>query len=227
MSLKRLLIANRGEIAIRIARAAAELGIETVAIHSEDDGRSLHVRKADDARALEGRGAAAYLDAEQIVAIARDAGCDSVHPGYGFLAENAHFAQLAIDAALTFVGPTPDHLALFGDKLRARSAALRAGVPVLKGTLSSISLEQASAFLLSLGTGRAMLLKAVAGGGGRGMRIVTNLSQLPELYSRASSEARAAFGDGALYAEELMPRARHIEVQIAGDGERAIHLYER
>jgi acetyl/propionyl-CoA carboxylase alpha subunit len=227
MSLKRLLIANRGEIAIRIARAAAELGIETVAIYSEDDARSLHVRKADSARALTGRGAAAYLDAAQIVAVAREANCDAVHPGYGFLAENASFAQLAVDAGLSFVGPTPALLTLFGDKLRARAAALRAGVPVLKGSQSAITVEQASAFWLSLGSGSSMVLKAVAGGGGRGMRIVANLADLPDLYARASSEARAAFGDGALYAEELMPRARHIEVQIAGDGTRAVHLYER
>ena len=227
MSFRRLLIANRGEIAIRISRAAAELGIETVTVFSEDDARSLHVRKADAAKRLKGRGVAAYLDADQLIAVALDAECDAVHPGYGFLAESAVFATRCGAAGLTFVGPDADTLALFGDKVRARDAARRSGLPVLAGSEGPTSAAAAAEFLAALGAGRGMVLKAVAGGGGRGMRIVHDPADVAELFQRASSEARAAFGDGSLYAEELLPRARHVEVQIAGDGARVVHLFER
>ena len=223
-----LLVANRGEIAIRIMRAAAELGVRTVAVFSEDDARSLHTRKADEARALSGIGAAAYLDIGQMVAIAKAAGCDAIHPGYGFLSENASFARRAAEEGVTFVGPRPEVLELFGDKVRARELAERLGVPLLPGTAGATSLGQAREFLASLGDGGAMMVKAVAGGGGRGMRAVSRLDELDEAYRRCQSEARAAFGNPDVYVERLMPRARHLEVQVAGDGSGSVsHLWER
>ncbi len=223
-----LLIANRGEIAIRIIRAAAELGIRTVAVFSDDDARSLHTRKADEARALNGRGAAAYLDIEQIVATAKAAECEAIHPGYGFLSENAGFARHVVEEGIKFVGPRAELLELFGDKVRARALAERMGVPLLPGTAGATSLSEAREFLASLGKGAAMMIKAVAGGGGRGMRVVNRLDELDEAYRRCQSEARAAFGDADVYMERLMPRARHIEVQVAGDGSGSVtHLWER
>src|SRR5579885_2734700 len=220
--LTRLLVANRGEIAIRIMRAAAELRVPTVAIFSEDDSQSLHIRKADDARGLRGKGASAYLDIEQIIAVAAETGCDSIHPGYGFLSENAAFARRCAEAGITFVGPRVEILELFGDKVRARAAAAAAGVPVLPGTSGPTSLEEARAFFASQGEGAAMMIKAVAGGGGRGMRAVERLDQLEDAFARCASEARAAFGNGDLYVEQLMRTARHIEIQIAGDGSGAV-----
>ncbi len=223
-----LLIANRGEIAIRIMRAAAELGIRTVAVYSEDDGRSLHTRRADEARPLSGTGAKPYLDIEQIVAVAKAAACDAIHPGYGFLSENADLARRAAEAGIRFVGPPPEVLELFGDKVRARQLAQRAGVPVLAGSAGATSLAQARAFLESLGEGGAIMIKAIAGGGGRGMRAVTRIEELDEAYRRCQSEARAGFGNPDVYVERLMPRARHLEVQIAGDGSGSVsHLWER
>ncbi len=228
MIAKSLLVANRGEIAIRIIRAAAEMGIRTVAVFSEDDVRSLHTAKADQARALRGVGAAAYLDAEQIVAEARAAGCDAIHPGYGFLSENAGFARRCADAGITFVGPRPEILELLGDKVRARSLAGRCGVPVMAGTAGAASLEHAREFMSSLGPAGAVMIKALAGGGGRGMRAVYRLDELDSAYQRCQSEARASFGNGEVYAEQLMPRARHIEVQIVGDRSACVsHLWDR
>ncbi len=228
MIAKSLLIANRGEIAIRIIRAAAEMGIRTVAVFSEDDARALHTRKADQARALRGAGAAAYLDAEQIVAEARAAGCDAIHPGYGFLSENAGFARRCAEAGIAFIGPRPEMLELFGDKVQARALAERCAVPVMKGTSGPTTIEQAREFLSSLGRGGAMLIKAVAGGGGRGMRVVQQLDEVAQAHQRCQSEARAAFGNGDVYVEQLMPRARHLEVQIAGDRTGQVsHLGER
>ncbi|HYB89477.1 MAG TPA: carboxyl transferase domain-containing protein [Candidatus Binataceae bacterium] len=222
----RLLVANRGEIAIRIMRAAAELGIRTVAVYSEDDAYSLHTRKADEARALRGTGAKAYLDAEQILAVARDAGCDAIHPGYGFLSENASFARRSAEEGIKFVGPRPEMLALFGDKVKARALAERCGVPVLPGTAGPTSLDDAREFLSLLGG--SMMIKAVAGGGGRGMRAVHRLDEVEEAYKRCQSEAKAAFGNGDVYVEQLLPRARHVEVQIIGDGSGNVsHLWER
>jgi acetyl/propionyl-CoA carboxylase alpha subunit/acetyl-CoA carboxylase carboxyltransferase component len=227
MSLANLLIANRGEIAIRIMRAAGELGIRTVAVFSEDDGRSLHTRKADRAHALRGKGAAAYLDLEQIVEAAKSLCCDAIHPGYGFLSENAGFARRCAEEGITFVGPPPGLLELFGDKTRARALAARYGVPVLRGSDGPASLEDAIRFFDSL-RGRPMMLKAVAGGGGRGMRAVREREEIEEAYKRCQSEARAAFGHGEIYVERLMERARHVEVQIAGDSAGAItHLWDR
>ncbi|MDE2487207.1 MAG: carbamoyl-phosphate synthase large subunit, partial [Alphaproteobacteria bacterium] len=224
---KKLLIANRGEIAVRVARTAAEMGIATVAVYSEDDAASLHTRKTDAAHGLKGSGPVAYLDIAQMVETARAYGCDAVHPGYGFLSENAAFARACEAAGLTFVGPTPDTLELFGDKARARALAQECDVPVLPGTDGPTGLEAAKAFFRSLGEGAAVMVKAVAGGGGRGMRPATSLAELDSAFDRCASEARAAFGDGALYVEQFLPRARHIEVQIAGDGESVIHLWDR
>ena len=227
MPFQRLLIANRGEIAVRIARAAAELDIPSVAIYSEDDAASLHLRKADQAVSLRGRGASAYLDIAQIVALAREQGCDAIHPGYGFLSESAELARACAEAGITFIGPDARVLELFGDKAQARQLAQREGVPVVQGTEQATTLEQAQAFIKALPAGTPVLLKALAGGGGRGMRLVTDPAQLPDAFERCSSEARAAFGNGELYIERLIPRARHIEVQIAGDGQQVSHLWER
>jgi acetyl/propionyl-CoA carboxylase alpha subunit len=227
MSIETLLIANRGEIAIRIACAAAGLGMRTVAVFSEDDAASLHLRKANAAHALRGKGAAAYLDIEQLIAAARETGCDAIHPGYGFLSENAQFAQRCADAGIVFVGPSPETLALFGDKARARLLAQQHGVPVAHGSEGAVSPEQARAFLASLGGGGAMMIKALAGGGGRGMRMVSRIEDVGQAYARCRSEALASFGDGALYVEQLVRRARHIEVQVIGDGDNVSHAWER
>jgi acetyl/propionyl-CoA carboxylase alpha subunit/acetyl-CoA carboxylase carboxyltransferase component len=223
--IKRLLIANRGEIAIRIAEAAAELGIATVGIYSEDDAASLHVKRVDQAAALKGRGAAAYLDIAGVVAAAKAAKCDAVHPGYGFLAENAAFARACAAAKIAFVGPTPEQLDLFGDKARARAHAQKCKVPVLPGT-GEIDAAGAVAFFRKHAKS-GIALKAIAGGGGRGMRLITDESAIADAFTRASAEAKAAFGNGALYAERLVARARHIEVQIVGDGKGVVALGER
>jgi acetyl/propionyl-CoA carboxylase alpha subunit/acetyl-CoA carboxylase carboxyltransferase component len=215
---RRLLIANRGEVAIRIARTAADMGIGTVAVFSEDDAASLHVRKTDEACPLHGFGPAAYLDLEQIIAIAKARRCDGIHPGYGFLSESTTFARRCLAEGITFVGPSPQILELAGDKLQARALAARCGVPVLRGTDHPASLEEARDFFRESGSGAAMMIKAVAGGGGRGIREVLDRGQIEDAYARCQSEARAAFGDGAVYLEQMMPCARHIEVQIAGDG---------
>jgi acetyl/propionyl-CoA carboxylase alpha subunit/acetyl-CoA carboxylase carboxyltransferase component len=222
--MKKLLIANRGEIAIRIARTAAEMGIETLAIYSEDDAASLHTKKTNEARGLIGKGPAPYLDIEQIVTIAKDAGADAIHPGYGFLAENAEFARACAKAGIAFVGPSPEALELFGDKHRARELAEVVKVPVLPGTHGGITVAEARKFLEKAG---AIMLKAVAGGGGRGMRPVMDAKDLDSAFERCASEAKAAFGNGALYAEEFFPRAKHIEVQIVGDGKSVSHIWDR
>ena len=226
MGLACVLIANRGEIAIRIARACAGLGLKSVAVYSEDDVRSLHVRRADEAHGLSGSGPRAYLDFAGIIAAAKTAGCDAVHPGYGFLSERADFARAVIAAGLTFVGPAPETLALFGDKIRARAFSASCGAPTLRGTEAS-DLATAQSFLNNLGPGGKAMVKAAAGGGGRGMRIVGNAAELAQAYERCASEARAAFGDGTLYVEELFANARHIEVQIVGDGSDVLALGER
>ncbi|MBR0741834.1 biotin/lipoyl-binding protein [Bradyrhizobium liaoningense] len=228
MSFKKLLIANRGEIAIRIARAAADAGMATVAIHPADDALSLHVRVADEAVEIPGRGARAYLDIDAVVRTAKSAGCDAVHPGYGFLSENAAFAKACADAGIAFVGPKPAALELFGDKVAARQLAKRCGVPIIAGTSGPSSLEEITAFFTSLGSNAAILIKAMAGGGGRGMRVVEKASDLAEAHARCQSEAKAAFGFDGVYAERLIRQARHIEVQIIGDRFGAIsHLWER
>src|SRR6185312_845930 len=223
--IKRLLIANRGEIAIRIAEAAAELGIATVGIYSEADANSLHVKRVDEAVALDGRGAAAYLDIAGVVAAAKATKCDAVHPGYGFLSENAAFARACAAAKIAFVGPTPEQLDLFGDKARARAHAQKCKVPVLPGT-EEIDVAGAVAFFRKHAKA-GIALKAIAGGGGRGMRLVTDEREIADAFTRAAAEAKAAFGNGALYAERLVRQARHIEVQIAGDGKGVVALGER
>ncbi|XOV86532.1 MAG: carboxyl transferase domain-containing protein [Pseudomonadota bacterium] len=228
MAFRSLLIANRGEIAIRIARAAADLGIRSVAVYSEDDANSLHLRASDACHALAGSGALAYLDMDAVIeaAIAND--CDAIHPGYGFLSEQAAFAAKCEAAGITFVGPRVSHLELFGDKARARAAAVRAEVPVLRGLDHAVTLDEARAFLDSLGEGGAIIIKAIAGGGGRGTAAVTDPAELEKTYDRCKREAKASFGVEDVYVEEFVPRARHVEVQILGDlAGNVAHLGER
>ncbi len=227
-SFKKLLIANRGEIAIRIARAAAELGLPTVSVYPDDDAASLHVRKTDESHRLDGVGALAYLDIGQIIAAAQATGCDAIHPGYGFLSENSELARRCADAGIVFVGPLPDALDLFGDKARARELADACQVPVMPGTQGPTTLAQARDFLASLGDGGAMMIKAIAGGGGRGMRIVARPEELDGAYERCQSEAKKSFGNDAVYVEQLVTSARHVEIQVIGDGQGGVtHLWER
>ena len=215
--MRKLLIANRGEVAIRIASAASDSGIETVAVYSRDDSRSLHVCRADAAEALDGEGPRAYLDTEQIIALASRTGCSAIHPGYGFLSENASFARRCESEGLVFVGPSPASLELFGDKARARRLAAKLEVPVVPGISEAVGIAQARDFLAGLASGSAMLVKAVGGGGGRGIRMVAAPGELEEAFRRAQSEAGAAFGIADVFVEKFIGGARHIEVQIAAD----------
>ena len=225
MTFRSVLIANRGEIAIRIARACNELGLRSVAVFSEDDDANLHTRMADEAVALKGHGVKAYLDGAQLIDVAKAHGCEAVHPGYGFLAENAGFARACEQAGLIFIGPSLDVLEGFGDKSAARALAERCEVPLIKGINRSVSLTEARAFLDEHGP---LMIKAIAGGGGRGMRAVHAETELDQAFQRCQSEAQAAFGNGSLYVEQLIARARHIEIQIVGDGNGAVsHLWER
>ena len=228
MGLAKLLVANRGEIAIRVMRAAAELGIETVAIFSADDAESLHIRKADEACPLTGNGVAAYLDQDQILDVAQREGCDGIHPGYGFLSENADFATRCEARDIEFIGPSSAVLALFGDKGQARSLATELDIPVLPGTDTATSLEQAVTFFRQLDPRTGMMIKAVAGGGGRGMRAVTSEDEIESAYTRCQSEAQQAFGIGDVYVEALIKRPRHIEIQVLSDKYgNTMHLGER
>ena len=228
MTFDSLLVANRGEIAIRIIRAAQDLGLRTIAVHTGDDADSLHTRVADEAYELPGSGARGYLDIAAMIDAARNTGAQAVHPGYGFLSERADFAAACADAGVQFIGPDTEHLALFGDKSRARTAAVDSDVPVLRGLDDAVSLEAATGFFSSLGDGGAMIIKAVAGGGGRGTRVVMTEDEIADAYQRCQSEAELAFGLPDVYVEEFIPRARHIEVQVIGDGHgNAAHLYER
>ncbi len=224
---RRLLIANRGEIAIRLARAAADLGVATVAVFAADDAASPSVRAADEARPLGKIGPAAYLDIEALIAVAREAGCDAVHPGYGFLSESAAFARACDDAGLAFVGPSPEALALLGDKASARALAEREGLPVLPGTPAGATAEAMAAFLTRLPAGAAIMIKAVAGGGGIGMRLARTADDIAAAHAAAARAAEAAFGEGALYAEQALEGARHIEVQIAADRVGVLALGDR
>ena len=222
-----VLIANRGEVALRIARAVAELGLRAVSVYSEDDDASMHRFAAAEALPLRGSGPAAYLDGAQLIALAQSAGCQAIHPGYGFLSENAGFARGCAEAGLVFIGPAPGQLALFGDKSSARVFAQRHGVPVPRGTDGPTTLDAMTDFMAGLGPAAAVMVKAVAGGGGRGMRRVGAVGDLAEAFARCRSEARLAFGNDALYVEELIPDARHIEVQVIGDGVAVSCLGER
>lgn len=223
----RLLIANRGEIAIRIGQSAAELGYETVAIYPEDDAGSLHVDRADESVLIPGTGAAAYLDIESVIDAANKADATLLHPGYGFLSENADFAAACEKAGLTFVGPTPEQLSVFGNKAGARALAAELGVPLVPGTNDDTSLEAVLAFQQEH-PGQGIVIKAVSGGGGRGIRIIEEPDDIEKQYERCRSEAHMAFGNDAVYVELLIRHARHIEVQIIGDGTgKVAHLWER
>ena len=217
MQINKILIANRGEIAIRISRAASELGIQTVSIYSDEDSESLHTRVSDESFSLNQSGVPAYLNIEKIIELAQQSNCDAIHPGYGFLAENSEFAQKCVDANLIFIGPSVEMLKLFGDKGTARKAADSANVPILKGLYSATTLDEAREFFQSLGETSGIMLKAIAGGGGRGTRAVTNIEDLDRLFKRCQSEANRSFGNPDLYVEQFLPKARHIEVQILGD----------
>ncbi len=229
--LTRVLIANRGEIAIRIAEAAAGLGIQSVAVYPAADAACLHTRMADKAVELDagtpGDPVSAYLDAEALVASARDNGCDCLHPGYGFLSENARLAELCAAADITFIGPSPATLALFGDKVRARDLARSLGIPVVPGSDRALD-SPAAAAAVAADIGYPVMLKAAAGGGGRGMRIVTEAADMAEAFARCKGEAQTAFGSGALFVEKLIERPRHIEVQVLADSTgNTLHLHER
>ncbi len=219
----KVFVANRGEVALRVLRALHDLGSRGVAVHAADDTPAA---VADEVVALPGSGPAAYLDVEGLVAVAKRRGCDAVHPGYGFLSERADFARACAAAGLVFIGATPEQLELFGDKARARALARQCGVPVLAGSDGALTLEQAQAFFATQG-GEGLMLKAIAGGGGRGMRAVTRAEDLAAAYERCRSEARSAFGIDTVYAERLMRSARHIEVQVVGDGRAVLALGER
>lgn len=232
MAIQRLMIANRGEIAIRIARAASDLNMTSVAIYSEDDKNVLHPRKSDEAVPLQGTGVSAYLDIEQIIALAKQHQCDAIHPGYGFLSENRDFADACENNGLIFVGPTPATLDAFGNKASARELAIQCSVPLLQGTQNACTLEDAKTFYGQLrktsGDNAAVMIKAIAGGGGRGMRAVHHPDQLEEEFKRCQSEAQAAFGLGDVYLEQKVVNARHVEIQILGDGQGQVcHFGER
>ena len=215
----KVLIANRAEIAVRITYTIQDFGWESIAIYPEDDVSSLHVRTADQAIQLTGTGTAAYLDSEQIVMLAKQADVDAIHPGYGFLSEDSGFAQRVIGAGIEFIGPLPETLKLFGDKVAARKFVENLGIPVIPGLSKPVTLEEAHSFFNSLPDGSNLVLKAINGGGGRGIRVIHAIDELPSAYERASSEAKSAFGNGDLYVEAQLPHVRHIEVQILGDGE--------
>ena len=227
MAIGSLLVANRGEIAVRIVRAARELGMRTIVAHSRADEDSLAVRLAD--RGVEigpPPASKSYLNIEAILAAARESGADAVHPGYGFLAENADFAQAVEAAGLVFVGPEGATIRLLGDKVAARGVAEQAGVPTVAGSPGRIDSPEA-ARALAARIGFPVLIKAAAGGGGRGIRVANDQAEFERLMPQAVAEARAAFGDGGIYVEKLIRRARHIEVQILGDGENVVHCFER
>jgi acetyl-CoA carboxylase, biotin carboxylase subunit len=223
----KLLVANRGEIAVRVIRAAKELGLRTVAVFSDADKDSLAVRFADEAVRIGPPPAAkSYLDGEAIIAAARQTGAGAIHPGYGFLSENARFAGAVAAAGLVFVGPSAETIRTMGDKAAARAAAQAAGVPIVPGTEGEVA-DLAQALGEARRIGFPVMLKASAGGGGRGIRVAANEAEFEHHFHTAQAEATAAFGSGALYLERFLNRARHIEVQVMGDGERVLHFFER
>src|ERR1017187_2558463 len=228
-AIKKVLAANRSEIAIRIFRAANELGLRTVAVYSQEDRLALHRFKADEAYQVGvGKGPVeAYLDIAGIIAIAKKHEVDAIHPGYGFLAENPAFARACAAAGLKFVGPTPELLELLGDKTAARRLAIQAGVPVLPGTEKAVASPE-EAHKIAKEIGYPVIVKASMGGGGRGMRVVQNATELSARLEEAQGEAKSAFGDASVFLEKYLPRARHIEVQIIGDEHgNLLHLFER
>jgi acetyl-CoA carboxylase, biotin carboxylase subunit len=225
--LKKLLVANRGEIAVRVIRAAKEFGLDTVAVYSDADKDSLAVRMADAAVRIGPPPAAkSYLDGAAILAAARETGADAIHPGYGFLAENPHFAKAVGDAGLVFIGPTPRTIRTMGDKAAARAAAAAAGVPIVPGSDGEVD-DLVHAQRVARELGYPLMIKASAGGGGRGIRVVADYEALARYFHTAQAEAAAAFGSSALYLERYLDHARHIEVQVLGDGARVIHCFER
>jgi len=226
---KKVLVANRGEIAVRILRACRELGIESVAVYSEADRNALHVRYADEAYLL---GPApsrdSYLRADKIIEVARKCGADAIHPGYGFLAERESFAAACLEAGIVFIGPKPSAIAAMGDKMVARQTVTAAGVPVVPGTEGTGALRDEELLDAAAKIGFPLLIKASAGGGGKGMREVGALEDMPALLAAARREAESAFGDGNVYLEKLVEGARHIEIQILADQHgNVIHLGER
>jgi len=225
---KKILVANRGEIALRVIRACREMGIPTVVVYSEADAETLPVMVADESICIGPPQAdKSYLNPVALLSAARISGCDALHPGYGFLSENAEFAEMCLAAGITFIGPSPECLALSADKAQSRALAKSAGVPILAGsedTLPDISAARVSAKEI----GFPLILKATGGGGGRGMKVVHSADALGEVFDNARQEAESAFGDGRVYLERYIPAPRHIEVQIMADAEgKVVHLYER
>src|SRR5580704_4386687 len=218
MSQGTVLVANRGEIAVRILRTARQIGLEVVLVHAEDDGAWIRSDYGCVAHALTGSGPAAYLDREQLVRAAVEHRADMVHPGCGFLSEDHAFADLLTAAGVSFVGPTSEQLRLLGDKTRARALARDAAVPVLPGTDGPTTLDEAARFLAGLPDGAGMMIKPVAGGGGRGIRVVRSPQELPDSFGRCQREALQSSGDDRVYVERYLPHARHVEVQVVGDG---------
>jgi len=225
--LEKVLIANRGEVAVRIVRACRELGISSVAVYSDADSEALHVRLADESVNIgPARARDSYLNVEKIVAAAKERGADAVHPGYGFLSENARFAAACREAGLRFVGPAAEAIEKMGDKSAARRLAREAGVPVVPGTVGNTTADEAAERAGEIGY--PVMVKAAAGGGGRGIRSVESEAELREAVRDAKREAEAAFGDGSVYLEKLLVEPRHVEVQVMADEHgNAVHLYER
>jgi acetyl-CoA carboxylase, biotin carboxylase subunit len=224
----KILIANRGEIALRVLRACKELGIATVAVHSTADDDAMHVRLADESVCIGPPPSKdSYLNIPALLAACEISGADAVHPGYGFLSENARFAEILAEHNVHFIGPRPEHIRLMGDKIAAKRAAKELGIPVVPGSDGGIG-SDAQAERLAREVGYPLMLKAAAGGGGRGMRVVTDPAELAGALAAARAEAKAAFGDDTLYVEKYLKRPRHIEIQVLGDGNGgAIHLGER
>ena len=228
MTIEKLLIANRGEIALRIHRAAHEMGIKTVAVHSTADADAMHVRLADEAICI-GPPAAkdSYLNVPAIISAAEISGADAIHPGYGFLSENARFAEIIEEHKLIFVGPKPEHIRTMGDKVMAKKTAGDLGLPLVPGSAGAIE-DVEEAKRLAREVGYPVIIKAASGGGGRGMKVVTSEEELETQMQQAGTEAKAAFGDATVYLEKYLGNPRHIEFQVFGDGKgNAIHLGER
>lgn len=226
-NIKKVLIANRGEISLRIIRACRELEVKSVAIYSEADVDGVWVKKADEAYLLDGDPIQAYLNGDRIIALAKEIGADAIHPGYGFLSENADFAQSCIDNGIIFVGPKPEHIALFGDKMAAKKVMKEIGIPVIEGTDTPISdLNEAKNIAAQIGY--PVIIKAAFGGGGRGMRIVEEEDKFVELFEAATNEAKKFFGNDEVFVEKYIKNPRHIEVQIIADKEgNIVHLGDR